>query len=215
MDNKGKLTETYNGSLPKDEKDLRKLILEGTIKLEEDDIGQTMAMEMIETLNKEHDQVLSENVRLKEGHDLIYKSLRSAEGTKELMTGSEPECIAESVGHYIQKFHEQEDEIKKLKEELDEREDWIDPDSDGELLWDVAQDSYLWDDYVRESSVYEELRSNKVEEIEGLKEDIRHMYDQEDMDVAQGEITRLKKVLEGEITRLKKVLERCSSRKDC
>jgi hypothetical protein len=71
------------------------------------------ALENVADTEKE---LKEENEKLKEGHDLIYQSLRDAEGQKELMTAPEPECIAESVGDYIQKFHEQEDEIEKLKE---------------------------------------------------------------------------------------------------
>ena len=69
---------------------------------------------------KNEKELKGENAELKEGHSLIYQSLRSAEGIKELMTGSEFECIAESVKSYIQGFHEMEDEIDELKEENDE-----------------------------------------------------------------------------------------------
>ena len=57
-----------------------------------------------------------EIIYLKEGHSLIYQSLRRAEGVKELMTGCEFECIAEAVGNYIQGYHEMEDEIESLKD---------------------------------------------------------------------------------------------------
>ena len=59
-----------------------------------------------------------EIMELEEGHDLIYKTLRSAEGIKEIMTGSEPECIAESVKFYVEGFHEKEDEIEGLRNNI-------------------------------------------------------------------------------------------------
>ena len=57
-------------------------------------------------------------MELEEGIDLIYKTLRSAEGIKEIMTGSEPECIAESLKFYVEGFHEKEDEIEGLKNNI-------------------------------------------------------------------------------------------------
>ena len=71
------------------------------------------------SLNKD---LKDENQKLKEGHELIYKSLRDAEGVGELMTGPEYECVAESVNHYIHGYHNLTDENEKLKEELEESE---------------------------------------------------------------------------------------------
>ena len=49
-----------------------------------------------------------EIMELEEGHDLIYKSLREAEGGKEFMTSPEPESIADSVKDYVNGFNDME-----------------------------------------------------------------------------------------------------------
>ena len=73
-----------------------------------------------ENIIKEIKKLKEEIEELKEGHSLIYKSLRKAEGVKELMTGPEFECIAEAVGDYIQGFHEKDEKIEELKEQNEE-----------------------------------------------------------------------------------------------
>ena len=63
-----------------------------------------------------------EIMELEEGHDLIYKTLRSAEGWGGGLEGivyswASPECIAESVKFYVEGFHDKEDEIEELKKD--------------------------------------------------------------------------------------------------
>ena len=87
-----------------------------TLEDENEDENEALREEC-EQLQDGNDEREEKYDELKEGYDLIYERLRSAEGTKELMTGPEPECIAESVYNYIRKFHEQEEELESLKEE--------------------------------------------------------------------------------------------------
>jgi hypothetical protein len=60
-----------------------------------------------------------ENDKLKEGHDLIYKSLREAEGVKDFMTSPEPESIADSVKDYVNGFHDMESDRDTMLEVCD------------------------------------------------------------------------------------------------
>jgi hypothetical protein len=80
------------------------------------------SQEMIEGLKNGQFQILTEKKELIEGHKVIYDALRAAEGTNEMMTGPEPDCIADSITHYIEGYHTQQDEIEKLKEDNKEYE---------------------------------------------------------------------------------------------
>ena len=71
-------------------------------------------------LEDDNEELKAEIDQLKEGHELIYKALRAAEGVSELMTGPEYENVAESVNHYIHEYHKLTDENEKLKELTDE-----------------------------------------------------------------------------------------------
>ena len=116
-------------------------------------------------------KTVKEKEELKEGHSLIYQSLRKAEGVKELMTGPEFECIAESVEVYTQGFHEKEDKIEELKEEMLELYDEEGARENCEVLGLVPEDEYNAMKLMYENSQYqlESLETDK--RIKDLKEE--------------------------------------------
>ena len=137
----------------------------------DDDSNGSMIYDFIERLAKENDKKDETIKELKEGHSLIYQSLRKAEGVKELMTGPEFESIAESVEVYTQGFHEKEDKIEELKEEMLELYDEEGARDNCEVLGLVPEDEYNAMKLMYENSQYqlESLETDK--RIKDLKEE--------------------------------------------